>query len=176
MKWIERQDGGWDLIDGADVLASAYADKDGGYWCVQGNLVDLMGFDVVNNTLKVMGYHLGINDTDSLESAQDIAFKVVQRIKKMMNKNSAELFSVLENVVVELDKCDCLVRTKQIVEPLRKYVIAGCHVGNSNLNYHKKLEWYAGQLLKIVDNEAWHVMNATLNFFDVIKTLEKENQ
>lgn len=44
----------------------------------------------------------------------------------------------------------------------------GCHVGRADLEPQSAecVEWYAGQLLAIIDGEAWHAMNSAINVLD----------
>lgn len=41
-----------------------------------------------------------------------------------------------------------------------------CHVGCGELTPDEIVEWYAGQLLAIVDAEAWHAVNTLINVVD----------
>lgn len=41
-----------------------------------------------------------------------------------------------------------------------------CHVGNGALVGDAVVEWYAGQLLDIVDRKAWFAMNSLINGLD----------
>lgn len=48
------------------------------------------------------------------------------------------------------------------VAPLRVFVEPGIHVGNKDIQGEQMIEWYAGQLLSVVDREAWLAMNSIL--------------
>lgn len=55
-----------------------------------------------------------------------------------------------------------------VLRPLLKErgLKANCHVGRSDLRGGEVVEWYAGQLLGIVDGEKWFAMNAWINCAD----------
>ncbi len=55
---------------------------------------------------------------------------------------------------------------KRIVEPLRGLVEPNVHLGRNDLNPDECVEWYAGQLLDIVDTEKWFAVNSWLNCVD----------
>jgi len=45
--------------------------------------------------------------------------------------------------------------------------VSGCHVGlGRELTPDETVEWYAGQLLDIVDKKAWFAMNSLINLRD----------
>jgi hypothetical protein len=54
---------------------------------------------------------------------------------------------------------------RSLVEPLRAFVQPGVHVGTKPTG-EAVVEWYAGQLLDIVDTEAWFAMNSILSNVD----------
>lgn len=65
---------------------------------------------------------------------------------------------------------DVAKEARKIVEPLRKHVQPNCHVGKGpDMSDLEKIEWYAGQLLNVVDEEVWAFMNTTLNAYSLIK-------
>jgi hypothetical protein len=43
---------------------------------------------------------------------------------------------------------------------------ANCHVGRRGLTPDETVEWYAGQLLDIVDSKSWFTMNSFINSLD----------
>lgn len=57
----------------------------------------------------------------------------------------------------------------ELVALLREVVEPGCHVGRGNdmdasdEGFRLQLEWYAGQLLSMVDNQQWLGINSWLN-------------
>jgi len=53
-----------------------------------------------------------------------------------------------------------------VVAPLREFVAPGIHVGNTGIEGEAIIEWYAGQILDIVDSKAWYAMNSILNCAD----------
>lgn len=58
-----------------------------------------------------------------------------------------------------------------IAEPVRVALAkrglgANCHVGRRDMDPAEVVEWYAGQLLDIVDNGHWIGMNGWLNCVD----------
>jgi hypothetical protein len=56
-----------------------------------------------------------------------------------------------------------------IVQPLRDLGIQpGVHVGRTDMKPGslEALEWYAGQILEVVDREAWFAMNSLINCCD----------
>lgn len=59
----------------------------------------------------------------------------------------------------------------ELVEDLRTALAArglkpGCHVGEKTWHEEKQIEWYAGQIIAVVDDEAWYAMNALINNLD----------
>lgn len=42
----------------------------------------------------------------------------------------------------------------------------GCHVGRKDMGATEAVEWFAGQLLEIVDAKAWFAVNSWLNCVD----------
>lgn len=93
------------------------------------------------------------------EKAKEL--KLRQAVNIAWNKlNSMRCFSLI----------DAAKEVRKIVEPLRKYVQPGCHVGKGpDMSDLEKIEWYAGQLLDVVDSEGWFVMNTTLNLYSIVK-------
>lgn len=63
-----------------------------------------------------------------------------------------------------------------LVMPLRGIAAPNCHVGRgdemdgSDAGYRMQLEWYAGQLLGMVDERAWHGVNSWINCTDKFTT------
>lgn len=53
-----------------------------------------------------------------------------------------------------------------IVAPLREYVQPGIHVGRTDLAGDEAVEWYAGQILAVVDGKAWFAVNSLINCVD----------
>lgn len=58
-----------------------------------------------------------------------------------------------------------------IVEPIRKALAErglgpDCHVGVVGMGPDRALEWYAGQILSVVDQEAWYAVNSLINTVD----------
>lgn len=56
---------------------------------------------------------------------------------------------------------------------------ANCHVGQSKdflSDVEHAVEWYAGQLLDIVDNRLWYAMNSYVNCLDKFCPAEDETE
>ncbi len=66
------------------------------------------------------------------------------------------------------------------VEPLRAVIAAGCHVGcgdkmdASEEGFRLQLEWYAGQLLYMVDEKQWGGINSWINCTDKFTQRKQE--
>ena len=56
-----------------------------------------------------------------------------------------------------------LEKSEDVVAHLRTLVQPGVHVGNKNIEGEQIIEWYAGQILDIIDNKAWFAMNSIIN-------------
>ena len=86
-------------------------------------------------------------------------------------KTIDELRSLTRSVVLAID-CGGLDGIEAAVAPVRAALAArglnpGCHVGlGRELTSGEGVEWYAGQLLDIVDTEAWFAMNSFINVVD----------
>ncbi len=58
---------------------------------------------------------------------------------------------------------------RAIVHPLRDHVEPCCHLGRgadmdgSEAGFRLQLEWYAGQLLSMVDEQQWEGINSWIN-------------
>lgn len=76
----------------------------------------------------------------------------------------SELATLTRDVVRRLEPCGPE-SARALVEPLRKFVAPGVHEG-TNPTGEAVVEWYAGQLLRIVDDEKWFAMNSILNCVD----------
>ena len=77
-----------------------------------------------------------------------------------------KLSKLVRQVVQDLDKVGPE-QASVIVKPLRKFGIApGVHVGRKDLNPEETVEWYAGQILDIVDNKSWFAVNSIINLLD----------
>lgn len=72
------------------------------------------------------------------------------------------LRETIKDVVEKLDK-GSPISALHTVEPLRKFVKPHIHVGRTEWSGDQKAEWYAGQLLAVVEEEAWFAMNSILN-------------
>lgn len=78
--------------------------------------------------------------------------------------NTSYLTALVRDVVAQLDRAspgDC----QAIVAPLREHVQPNVHVGTKPEG-HAAVEWYAGQILDIVDGKHWFAMNSLLNCVD----------
>jgi hypothetical protein len=84
---------------------------------------------------------------------------------KLNNEVLAELIRTVSN---NLDNGNT-VNALEIVKPLRAHVTPNCHVGRgeemngTQEGYRLQLEWYAGQLLTMVDNGQWYGINSWIN-------------
>lgn len=54
----------------------------------------------------------------------------------------------------------------ELVAPLREQVQPNVHVGRKDLSPEETVEWYAGQLLDLVDTRAWFGINSWMNCVD----------
>lgn len=85
--------------------------------------------------------------------------------------NNEQLAQLIRDVAAAVDKVG-VTDIADAVQPLRKHVFPGCHVGLGNMmtgtdaGYRLQLEWYAGQLLDMVDNKQWRGINSWLNCSD----------
>jgi len=83
------------------------------------------------------------------------------------------LREIVRNAVLTIDSGD-VGEAKVQAEIVRKALKdrgldKGCHVGASPsflMEDEHTIEWYAGQLLDIVDREAWFAMNSFINCLD----------
>jgi len=62
---------------------------------------------------------------------------------------------------------------RRCVEPIRvalaeRGLAPGCHAGRKDLadKPEETLEWYAGQVLHVIDSESWVAVNAIINCLD----------
>lgn len=85
---------------------------------------------------------------------------------------SRELARVTRQVVSQLETTGPG-SARAIVEPLRGFVRPGVHEGTKPTG-DAVVEWYAGQLLQIVDAESWFAMNSLLNCVDRFVPAESE--
>jgi hypothetical protein len=76
----------------------------------------------------------------------------------------SHLADLTREVVARLEK-NGPEEARAIVHPLRAYVAPGVHEGTRPTG-EAVVEWYAGQLLQIVDDQAWFAMNSILNCVD----------
>lgn len=84
----------------------------------------------------------------------------------------ADLRAILRTAAKQLERVGpCSVAA--IVQPVRDEMTARglppmVHCGRKDLEQHPEqmIEWYAGQLLDIVDGEGWFAMNSWLNCVD----------
>lgn len=74
-----------------------------------------------------------------------------------------ELCELIVDVVRRLDKSEPGESATSAVEPLRFVVEPSCHVGASICTRRQTLEWYAGQILDIIDNRSWFAVNSLVN-------------
>lgn len=85
-------------------------------------------------------------------------------------KTINELRELTRKTVFALDKSG-VEGIEEVVAEVRSALAGrgqepGCHVGNGQMSEDEKVEWYAGQMLSIVDNQAWFAMNAYINSVD----------
>lgn len=55
---------------------------------------------------------------------------------------------------------------RALVAPLRAFVQPNVHVGRTDMTPDEVVEWYAGQILDIVDEEKWFAVNSWINCRD----------
>lgn len=81
---------------------------------------------------------------------------------------NTELAILIRDVANKLEESQPFVCVG-LVHPLRPYAQPGCHEGlgdmmnGSEAGFRLQLEWFAGQLLIIVDNNKWFALNSWLN-------------
>lgn len=70
-----------------------------------------------------------------------------------------------------------------LVQPLRDVGITpnvhegrGKEMVNTDVGQRMMVEWYAGQLLSIVDNKAWHCVNSIVNTKNKFAPLPSEDE
>lgn len=81
-----------------------------------------------------------------------------------------ELTAIIRTVAARVESADSNT-VALTVQPLRDAgITADCHVGrgaemeeDTPAAFRLCLEWYAGQLLALVDTQAWHCINSWLN-------------
>lgn len=78
-----------------------------------------------------------------------------------------QLAEVVQCALRALDKAGTK-DAKRIVEPIRtaladRGLTPNCRVGQEDLSRSEIIEWFAGQILDIVDNETWWCVNSLLN-------------
>jgi hypothetical protein len=78
---------------------------------------------------------------------------------------SGELCRTVRRVIEDLDRSGTG-SAKACVEPLRALVQPNVHVGRKDLSPEETVEWYAGQILDIVDTEKWFAVNSLINCVD----------
>lgn len=78
-----------------------------------------------------------------------------------------QLTELIRKVIKDLDgaKPD---KAPQVVAPLRAAGITpGMHQGAGEFSGGRMtLEWYAGQILEVIDVQAWHCVNSVINVCD----------
>lgn len=85
--------------------------------------------------------------------------------------SNEQLAQLIRDVAAAVDKVG-IFSVADAVAPLREVVAPNVHVGrgaemdHTDAGYRLQLEWYAGQLLDMVDNKQWHGINSWLNCSD----------
>jgi len=82
-----------------------------------------------------------------------------------MTAERIPLRSVVRTVIAQLEVVGPG-EAPAIVAPLREYVTPGVNVGKTNMGPDEIVEWYAGQILEIIDDKAWHAVNSLINCLD----------
>lgn len=80
-----------------------------------------------------------------------------------------ELWELVRSAHAVLNGCngeDWKQRTEDAVERLRGAVEKNCHLGATTWCWRKSIEWYAGQILDIVDERKWFAVNSWINCVD----------
>lgn len=81
------------------------------------------------------------------------------------------LVTLIRQTAVSVDKGGTDTIGNAVAE-LRKHIAPDCHVGKgdemngSDAGYRMQLEWYAGQLLSMIDSSSWFGINSWLNCVD----------
>lgn len=82
-----------------------------------------------------------------------------------------DLRTVVRDAVLAIEKGgpdDAILHIKKVQAALTERGLeAGYHIGDAGEDGSERcIEWYAGQLLDIVDHEAWFAMNSFINCLD----------
>jgi len=95
--------------------------------------------------------------------------------------NNQKLFSEIKRVVELIDKSDSTDLHNVVIDLKSLGITSNIHLGqgdkmdNSEEGLRLKLEWIGGQLLDIIGEKGWHVMNSAINFaYSALKDIEKE--
>lgn len=94
--------------------------------------------------------------------------------------NDEELAQLIRDVSAALDKHDNKADFDDIVMPLRAVTCPDAHVGrgadmdSSDSGYRLQLEWFAGQLLSMVDEKQWHSINSWINCTEKFTTRKED--
>jgi len=83
------------------------------------------------------------------------------------------LRNIVRRAVLEVSKggtTNAVILAEEVRTALKELGLeANCHVGKSSdffKDEDRHVEWYAGQLLDIVDNKSWFAMNSLINCLD----------
>ena len=85
-----------------------------------------------------------------------------------MTITNEELAALIRDVAAKIEKGG-LDSVATLALPLRAHAYAKCHerlghqMNNTEEGFRLQLEWFAGQLLEIVDRHKWFAMNSWLN-------------
>lgn len=84
--------------------------------------------------------------------------------------NNDQLAQIIRCISAAVDTPGSSKVLKEITEPLRAAgVVPSCHEGrgaemdHTDAGYRMQLEWFAGQLLDMIDRESWGGINSWIN-------------
>jgi hypothetical protein len=84
---------------------------------------------------------------------------------KYQDMNDNRLSELVRLVVSTLDKTDPD-RAKAAIQPLKNAgLTSGLHM-RKGLNARETLEWYAGQIIDVIDTESWFAVNSIIQCVD----------
>ena len=92
------------------------------------------------------------------------------------------LAQLIRKVSENLNNLTTTLNLLQTVQPLRMYVEPCCHVGKGHLmtatedGFKMQMEWFAGQLLNMVDNQQFLGINSWINCADKFTTMRGQDE
>ena len=55
-------------------------------------------------------------------------------------------------------------------------IVSGMHVGGKNLGPRATLEWYAGQIIEVIQSKAWFAVNSLIGCVDKFAPVDQEHR